>query len=306
MKNSPLENSLTLQVFSLLVAFFLNIHGLSAQVGIGTSDPDPSSILHIESANRGVLLPKVNLQDLKDKNTVYNPTEGLLVYNKHDDGAHHLKKGFYIWDNEKWDKVENQSDLDEILDEIDQRFEDLKDGSGWALSGNNLSGNEFLGSTNEKAIVFKVNNVGQAQFGTKDRIAIGRNAIVSGERGFAYGYNAAVSTNDSYAYGRGSSASGNDVYAYGYGSSASGSETYSFGREAASSGTRAYALGYQSKSSGIDSYSIGREAEASGEHSYAIGYQAKTSQSKVITLGGSDTRTGVGTGSPESSALLDV
>ena len=89
MKNSPLENSLTLQVFSLLVAFFLNIHGLSAQVGIGTSDPDPSSILHIESANRGVLLPKVNLQDLKDKNTVYNPTEGLLVYNKRDDGAHY-------------------------------------------------------------------------------------------------------------------------------------------------------------------------------------------------------------------------
>ncbi|MFC6860974.1 hypothetical protein [Zunongwangia atlantica] len=305
-KNYPFKKNLLLTVFSIFFVAFFNSSELSAQVGIGTSNPDPSAVLHIQSTNKGVLLPKVDLQNLTDRNTVNEPTEGLLVYNRRDDNSHDLRKGFYIWDNEKWDKVENQSDIDDIMDEIDERFKELEDGSGWALNGNSLNGSEFLGSTNEQPIVFKVNNVKQAQFGIKDRIAIGRNAVVSGERGFAIGYSAAVSTNDGYAYGRGSSASGNDVYAYGYNSSASGSETYAFGREAASSGTRAYSLGYQSKSSGIDSYSIGREAEASGTHSYAIGYQAKTSQSKVITLGGSDTRTGVGTGSPNSSAMLDV
>ncbi|MCL6217381.1 hypothetical protein [Zunongwangia pacifica] len=305
-KNYPLENNLALTVFSILFVYFLCINNISAQVGIGTTSPDPSAILHIQSTNKGVLLPKVDLQNLTDQYTVNNPTEGLLVYNERDDDGNNLRKGFYIWDNEKWDKVENQSDVDKIMEDIDERFKELEDGSGWALNGNSLSGDEFLGSTNEQPIVFKVNNVQQAQFGIKDRMAIGRNAAVSGERGFAIGYSAAVSTNDGYAYGRGATASGNDVYAYGYNSSASGSESYSFGREAASSGTRAYALGYQSRSSGTDSYSIGREAEASGTHSYAIGYQAKTSQSKVITLGGSDTRTGVGTGSPNSSAMLDV
>ena len=305
-KSYPFKNYFAQAVFLLFFATLFFSNSLSAQVGIGTSDPDPSSVLHIQSANKGVLLPKVDLENLTDKNTVHNPTEGLLVYNKRDDNSRDLRKGFYIWDNEKWDKVENQSDIDDIMEEIDERFKELEDGSGWMLNGNELDGDEFLGSTNEQPIVFKVNNEKQAQFGIKDRIAIGRNAVVSGERGFAIGYSAAVSTNDGYAYGRGSSASGNDVYAYGYNSSASGSETYAFGREAASSGTRAYSLGYQSKSSGTDSYSIGREAEASGTHSYAIGYQAKTSQSKVITLGGSDTRTGVGTGSPNSSAMLDV
>lgn len=311
-KHYPLRNDLALTFLLILCVYSFGILDLSAQVGIGTANPDPSAILHIQSTNKGVLLPKVDLQNLTDKYTVSNPKEGLLVYNERYDDQNNLRKGFYIWDNEKWDKVENQSDVDEIMEGIDDRLKELEEGSGsgsgsgWALDGNSLSGNEFLGSTNEQPVIFKVNNVQEVQFGIRDRIAIGRNAAVSGERGFAIGYSAVVSSNDGYAYGRGASASGNDVYAYGYNSSASGSETYSFGREAASSGTRAYALGYQSKSSGTDSYSIGREAEASGTHSYAIGYQAKTSQSKVITLGGSDTRTGVGTGSPNSSAMLDV
>ena len=96
----------------MLFVFFFSITGLSAQVGIGTANPDPSAILHIQSTNKGVLLPKVDLQNLTDKYTVSNPKEGLLVYNERYDDQNNLRKGFYIWDNEKWDKVENQSDID--------------------------------------------------------------------------------------------------------------------------------------------------------------------------------------------------
>ena len=120
-KNYPFQGNYALTVFSIICTCFLSIYNLSAQVGIGTSNPDPSSILHIESNDKGVLLPKVDLKNLTDKNTVKGPTEGLLVYNKTVNNANNLKKGFYIWDNEKWDKVENQSDLDELMDRIDER-----------------------------------------------------------------------------------------------------------------------------------------------------------------------------------------
>jgi hypothetical protein len=54
---------------------------LMAQIGIGTSNPDPSAILHVESNNKGVLLPKVSLQTFTDNTTIINPANGLTVFN---------------------------------------------------------------------------------------------------------------------------------------------------------------------------------------------------------------------------------
>lgn len=55
-----------------------------SQVGIGTQNPDKSSILDITSTNKGVLLPRVNLtsatMDL-DANAATTQPAGMLVYN---------------------------------------------------------------------------------------------------------------------------------------------------------------------------------------------------------------------------------
>ena len=48
-----------------------------AQVGIGTTTPSTNSALDVSSANKGLMLPRVN-----DTGTVSNPTAGLLIYNK--------------------------------------------------------------------------------------------------------------------------------------------------------------------------------------------------------------------------------
>lgn len=45
-------------------------------VGIGTDNPDASSILELKSENKGFLLPRIN-----DINQINNAAEGLLVYN---------------------------------------------------------------------------------------------------------------------------------------------------------------------------------------------------------------------------------
>nr|WP_321248061.1 hypothetical protein [uncultured Psychroserpens sp.] len=48
-----------------------------AQVGIGTTSPDPSAILDISSTNGGLLLPRMNLTQ---RNTITTPAIGLLIY----------------------------------------------------------------------------------------------------------------------------------------------------------------------------------------------------------------------------------
>ncbi|MEY8848999.1 hypothetical protein AB9K26_09295 [Psychroserpens sp. XS_ASV72] len=60
-----------------LVFVFLFVQFSYAQVGIGTSTPDPSAILDISSTEGGLLLPRMNLSQ---RNSITNPATGLLIY----------------------------------------------------------------------------------------------------------------------------------------------------------------------------------------------------------------------------------
>ena len=57
----------------LLHAGYLSI---SQSVGVGTATPHASSILELNSLNKGLLLPRVN-----DTINIVNPAEGLFIYN---------------------------------------------------------------------------------------------------------------------------------------------------------------------------------------------------------------------------------
>ena len=69
------------KLYTLLVGLF-SIIGMS-QVGINTSTPDESSVLHLNSDHRGFLLPYFNIADLNAKAPVtsISAAEGLMVYN---------------------------------------------------------------------------------------------------------------------------------------------------------------------------------------------------------------------------------
>ncbi|WP_308993619.1 hypothetical protein QLS71_018155 [Mariniflexile litorale] len=60
-------------IFMLL--YFVSI--TYAQVGIGTTTPQSSSMLDVESTNKGVLLPRMTNSQ---KNSISNPATGLMVY----------------------------------------------------------------------------------------------------------------------------------------------------------------------------------------------------------------------------------
>lgn len=71
------------------------------QVGINTNTPDQSSVLHINSSNKGVLLPQYDLITATSNVTpIANPANGLVIYNK--GGLSTLQKGYYIWIRDQW------------------------------------------------------------------------------------------------------------------------------------------------------------------------------------------------------------
>lgn len=88
-------------LFSINTSFFS-----SAQVGVGTTSPNASSILEINSTNKGVLLPSVNLtsntMDLDANGSTTQPV-GLLVYNS----GSTLTKGYYFWNGSEWRILSN-------------------------------------------------------------------------------------------------------------------------------------------------------------------------------------------------------
>lgn len=72
----------------------------TGSVGIGTTTPNQSAILDINSLNKGVLVPKVSLDNPIDTVTIKSPALGLLVFNT---GEGNLKKiGFLYWNGAEW------------------------------------------------------------------------------------------------------------------------------------------------------------------------------------------------------------
>ncbi|MBW2938819.1 hypothetical protein KXJ69_11920 [Aureisphaera sp. CAU 1614] len=79
-------------IFVALCIFnFLN---LKSQVGIGTTTPDPSSLLEITSSNKGMLTPRMSTIQ---RNAINSPAEGLLVYDTDLDAFY-----FYDTTNMSW------------------------------------------------------------------------------------------------------------------------------------------------------------------------------------------------------------
>ena len=291
-KHYPLRNDLALTFLLILCVYSFGILDLSAQVGIGTANPDPSAILHIQSTNKGVLLPKVDLQNLTDKYTVSNPKEGLLVYNERYDDQNNLRKGFYIWDNEKWDKVENQSDVDELMDGIDERLKELEDGSGsgsgWSLDGNNFdnvnnANAKFLGTTTWHSLFLRADDKQIAEFDPHGGIALGFNTKADWA-GVAIGNSASITADEAVAIGK-SAKSGSRSISLGNGALATSDEAIGLGFNANSSGSKATAIGHSAKASANQSVAVGQLASASGSSSFAIGSNAQATQNIAFAIG---------------------
>lgn len=123
--------------FASLFLFFVSTLSFS-QVGIGTTSPNPNSILDIQSDDKGILIPRIFITDENDFSPLSGTAEGMLVYNTNPATG----VGFKFWQNDSWNV--------------------LADGSGkdWSTEGNENTNpvTDFIGTTDATDLTFKTNN----------------------------------------------------------------------------------------------------------------------------------------------------
>lgn len=140
-----MKNLVSLFLFLSLLTGYLH-----AQVGISTdmSIPDPSAMLDVKSVQKGMLIPRMSLSD---RMMIANPATSLVIYQTDN------IPGFYYYDGILWNR--------------------LAEGSGWKLGGNSgtMESVNFVGTTDNQALCFRVNNVASGKIST-DGISLGHQA----------------------------------------------------------------------------------------------------------------------------------
>ncbi len=86
------------------VSFFtvFSFFNFYAQVGIGTTTPDASAELHIDSTDKGVLISKMTETQ---RDAITSPATGLLIYQTNN------TQGFYYYTGSAWEKLTNNSNI---------------------------------------------------------------------------------------------------------------------------------------------------------------------------------------------------
>ncbi|WP_126653628.1 hypothetical protein [Chryseobacterium aureum] len=93
-----------MKTYIYIVCMILFGTSIKAQVGINTNTPNTSSVLDINSSNKGVLFPQYDLVVLNSTSTpIANPTDGLIIYNS--GGASTFPKGYYVWVRNQWQRT---------------------------------------------------------------------------------------------------------------------------------------------------------------------------------------------------------
>lgn len=131
-----------------IIVLLCSVFGFSTtfaqkNVGIGTTTPDNSAVLDINSSDKGLLIPRMSLQQ---RNAINNPADGLMVYQTGDKG------GFYFFEGKanEWKPITEARAVAGV------------DGD-WTLQGNAAGATDFIGTTNAQSLTFKVNNINAGQ-----------------------------------------------------------------------------------------------------------------------------------------------
>lgn len=287
---------------------------INAQVGIGTSTPDNSAILHLNNPNKGLLLTSIALTSVNDAVTIPSPATGLLIWNNGTGGF--TPAGMYFWNNNQWNALSasNNSGNNTSINT-----------GGWSTTGNNpgnyggANTNLSLGTVNFDDLVFKVNSAnfgrlgtnGGVSFGTSastvmNGVALGNNAVTTANESTAIGTNANVSGQSSVALGTNAQTNKNESAAIGANSKAFGFQSIALGFNSKTNSNSETALGFNSQTNGENSTALGSGANATGQFSTAVGYNAATNQANAIILGNSIANVGIGTSTPNVNTKIDV
>ena len=194
MKSIKLLNVLFLMCLGLVVAQAQN------NVGIGTNTPDASAELDVKASDKGLLIPRVKLDDATTAAPITSPAEGLLIYNETGSEAH----GFWYWDGAKWVQVGAGGGSSCVT--LDEAYDCGGNGAGRIISATDgaVKIEKTSNSTaNNYALYSTVSS------GTSSNPAAGICVEHSGEQGVAI-YGEITNTSNAYSAIQGKSSSDKD------------------------------------------------------------------------------------------------
>lgn len=143
----------------LAVVFMMAGNVLIAQVGVHTDFPDASAAMEIQSTDKGLLIPRVELTgSLTNPSPVTSPAVGLMVFNT----GLSQELGFYYWDGFQWVLVGSGSAAGEF----------------WSLYGNEgtIAGDNFIGTTDAQDFAIFTNNSERMRVEQDGQVVIGSSA----------------------------------------------------------------------------------------------------------------------------------
>lgn len=74
----------------LFLSMSAQLNFLTAQVGIGTANPNTNAILDLNSSSKGILIPRLTTAQ---RNSISSPTEGLMIFNSNTSSLEIYSKG---------------------------------------------------------------------------------------------------------------------------------------------------------------------------------------------------------------------
>jgi hypothetical protein len=112
----------------------LTVIGQSIAINADGSTANASAILDIKTTTKGLLIPRLSKAE---KNAIASPANGLLIFQSSPDSV-----GFYFYNNTQWVYISNSN----------------ADTLSWKRTGNVINNTQFIGTLNDSAVRFRVNN----------------------------------------------------------------------------------------------------------------------------------------------------
>jgi len=88
-------------IICILTCGTLTLNAQNVGINGDGSYPDGSAMLDVKATDKGILIPRVQLDDASTASPVTSPVEGLMIYNL--TGTE--EKGFYFWNGTEWLKL---------------------------------------------------------------------------------------------------------------------------------------------------------------------------------------------------------
>lgn len=163
-------------IYTMLIFIVASVTTTAQNIGIGTTTPNSSAILELKASDRGLLIPRTSTAS---RTAIVNPAKGLMIYDS-------TSSSFWFHNGIVWTQIGASA-------------------NGWFLTGNigTNPANDFIGTTDAKSLVFKVNNIkaGFIDHSSASNLALGYQSLFSntiGTKNTAIGYRSLSNNTNGY------------------------------------------------------------------------------------------------------------